>query len=350
MGKNRNRRRRQQREEHYRQLTAAGQPLPMEMPHVVSPPVLRLVRSEQESLPAEPLPTGRDDPAVSGLREPERPIGNGKETPSTCDVVAAPSGNIILRRTFDAAEVNAILNHPTVFPSLAIPGVESFDMAPILADQRNVALMADGGAILFCWCEPGVYEVHTNFIKPERGAHGNKGPYIKNACLASYRWMFTHTDCVNLLTRIPATSRAAAIFAPLLGWVKQFERKAIWPTKDGPVDVSFWMLCYNDWVRKTPELIASGKQFHDHLELEFARHGRTEEQHADEDCHDQHVGAAVEMIRGGQPEKAVSLYNGWAAFAGYGLIALVSHEPLVLDIGNAVLQVNGDDFKVILVR
>lgn len=246
-----------------------------------------------------------------------------------------------LARTFDPIEVNPILNHPAILPLISVPGIETIDVAALITDPRNVFLMADGGCIAFCIQEPGLYEVHTNFLPEHRG----RGAI--HASFAAYRWMFTHTDCMALQTRVPAFNKAAAWFCAAVGATKEFERKAVWPTKDGPADMSFWALRYNDWVRKTPSLNASGRAFHQRLEAERIRHGVQEPQHADEDCHDRYVGVCVEMIYGGQPEKAVALYNRWAAFAGYGAIALIARSPLVIDIGEALLQVGHDDFKVI---
>lgn len=359
MGKNRNRLRRRRRDARERELTPSTVPaieIEQSFPYENATPVLRLVRSADEGLSPEPVSGGRPGTPINPVREEGRSSSGGEAPAGTGILVAAAAAPAVtpepirLRRSFDAAEINAIINDPSVLPNVALPGMDSIDMAPVIADGRNIFLMADGGVIVFCWCEPGTYEVHTNFLKPERGAHSQRGPYIQNACLAAYRWMFVHTDCLVLLTRIPAFNRAAAIFAPLLGWVRQFERKAVWPTNDGPVDVSFWSLFYNDWVRKTPDLMATGRAFHARLDQEFVRHGVTEPQHADEDCHDLHVGACAEMIFGGQIEKAVSLYNVWARFSGYGQIGLVSREPAVLDIGNALLQIGDGNFKVILVK
>lgn len=205
--------------------------------------------------------------------------------------------------------------------------------------------MVEGGGILFTQQEPGFYEVHTNFLKAFRGR------YAIDASLAAYRWMFTHTECMALMTRVPAFNRAAAKFCAIVGATREFERKAVWPTKDGLVDMSYWALRYDDWLRKTPGLVASGAAFHVKLDEEFARHGVSAPRHADEECHDRYVGACVEMVYGGQPEKGVTLYNLWARFAGYKPVTLLSKTPLVIDIGDAVLQViNGDDFKAILCR
>ena len=257
---------------------------------------------------------------------------------------AARDDTIEVRRSFDAAEINAIFNDPSVFPLVSTPDLEKIDVTEHLKDERNVLLMVPGGGIMFYMHDLGVYEVHTAFLKEYRGRNALR------ASLAAYRWMFTHTDCIGLLTRVPANNPAAARFCRLVGATLEFERKAVWPTLEGPADMSFWSLRYDDWIRKTPSLKKSGQEFHRRLEQEFERHGQPEEQHPDEDCHDLHVGACAEMIYAGQLEKAVLLYNRWARFAGYGTIGLVSHKPAVIDIGNALLQITGDTFKVILVR
>jgi hypothetical protein len=257
----------------------------------------------------------------------------------------------VLTRTFDPGDVNPILNHPHVLPLITVPGIETIDVTLLITDPRNVFLMAGGGCIGFCIQDPGqelsqippvfTYEVHTNFLPEHRGRHALR------ASLAAYRWMFTHTDCMALQTRVPAFNKAAEWFCAFVGATREFDRKAVWPTKDGPVDMSFWSLRYDDWVRKTPALNASGHAFHERLEAERIRHGVQNPLHPDEDCHDRHVGACVETMYGGQPEKAVTLYNRWAQFAGYGVIALVARSPLVVDIGDALLQVGDGNFKVI---
>jgi hypothetical protein len=258
-----------------------------------------------------------------------------------------------VKRSFDAGDINPILNDPAVFPLVSLPGMEAIDVAPQIADPRNVLLVAPGAGLIFFQTEPCYYEVHTNFLKPNRAAQSanGAGPYIRNVCLDAYRWMFTHTDCLEIVTRIPAHNRAASVFAPLVGWTKEFERHGVWPTLEhGHVDMAFFSLRYDDWVRKTPGLMESGRWFHQRMAAECARLGHSEERHAEEDCHDLHVGACVETIFGGQLDKAIILYNKWARFAGYGLIALVSKSPLLIDIGDALLHLADNDFKVVKCR
>jgi hypothetical protein len=335
-----------------------------EINHAGAPSVLRLVRSEPAGVPGELPPAGRAGAPGGPISERAGGRADDGETPRHDHVVAAASsrspevGEIdlpvgLVRRTFDAADVNPIINHDDVFRFVAIEGNKQgeLDVAPLLADPRNVALVAQGAAILFVWHEPGAYEVHTNFLKPDRARQSTQGPINRNISLAAYQWMFTHTDCVVLLTKIPAHNRAAVIFSPLVGWVKEFERKNIWPTVDGElVGMVFCTIRYDDWVRKSPWLRKSGRWFHARLDEEFARKGRADIPHPDDEWHDLHVGAAVEMIRGGQEAKAVALYNRWARFAGYGLMNLVAVNPTVIDIGDALLQMVGDTFKVVLVR
>lgn len=257
----------------------------------------------------------------------------------------------LVERSFDAREFNRICNDPGVAPNVTLAVGDAVDVGPLIENPDHVLLMADGGGVLFIAQEVGVYQVHTAFVKPDRATQIKRGAFTGDVSRAAYRWMFTHTIAWNLQTYIPGFNRAATIFAPLAGWQKEFERKEIWPDRDGVKwDVTFWMLRYDDWVRKTPDLMASGRWFHERLDEQLARFGKTEPHHADEDCHDLHVGACVEMIYGGQYEKAEVLYNRWATFAGYGPIKFVSRSPLIFDIGDAVLQITEQDFKVIRCR
>lgn len=249
-----------------------------------------------------------------------------------------------VRREFDATAINIILNDPSVFPHVAQAGMEALDVSPILADPGNVLLMAEGGGILFCHDDPGIYEVHTNFLPKFRGRNAIR------ASLAAYRWMFTHTDCMQLQTRIPSFNKGAALVAKIVGATPWFTRAKAWQTESGPDDLTYYALHYHEWVRRTDELIESGHVFHTNLDQEYERHGKPPHVHADEDCHDRHVGVCVETIYGGQPEKAVVLYNRWARFAGYEQIAMVSRSPIIINIGEALLLVTDQDFKVIKCR
>lgn len=249
-----------------------------------------------------------------------------------------------VRRSFDAADANRIVNDPGVLPFVGL--ADHIDLSEIVANHQNVLLMADGGYILFVFDESGIYQVHTSFLQNCRGRHAIEAS--RNA----YRWMFAHTDCMTLQTMVPAFNRPAALAARDIGFVPTFKRADIWPMPDGKrCDVKFYELGYATWLlADKTALIAAGQAFHQRLETEMARHGISEPQHPDDEAHDRYVGMAALMIYGGQPEKGVVLYNRWARLSGYGQIALVARSPLVIDIGNAVLMIEDQTFKVVKCR
>lgn len=313
--------------------------------------ILWLVSSEEQNVPGQPISSGCSGPSIDRASVDGRSECDDKKDASADLLVASIAARRVeLRRSFDAGDINPILNDPAIFRFVGAAGIERIDVAPILEDRRNVLLIAGGGGILFCWHEPNCYEVHTNFIRPDRATLSH-GLYVLKCSLAAYRWMFTRTDCTVLLTKIPKHNRAALRLAPVAGWVTEFERKSAWPSVDsGLVDMAFCAIRYDDWIRRTTDLALRGRQFSERLGDEIKRHGHGHE-HIQDDAHDLHSGALVEMIIGGQFEKAVILYNRWARFAGYRQIELVSAIQRLINIGNALLQFQEDgSFKALLVR
>jgi hypothetical protein len=237
-----------------------------------------------------------------------------------------------IRRSFDAKEINEIVNHPDIFPHVTVPGVEFIDVGPQLEDPRNVLLMTEGGGIFCLWQDFGIYECHIHFLKPFRGV---------NAILAieeASKWMFTHTDCLTLWARVPENEPNVEACAANVGMSREFFRPAVWPTANGPVGMSFWELKYEDWVKQTPSLVKVGTDFLTKLGFELR-----------EEVINRRAGAAVEMIYGGEPEKASVLYSRWARFAGLPGLAFVARKPLVMQYENIVLQFLPEerDFKII---
>lgn len=254
------------------------------------------------------------------------------------------TATIVVRREFDAAPINAILNHPEVHPHISLPEAGANDASEAIADTKNVFLAVDGGCIFFHCQEPGLYEIHTNFLPSHRGK------YAYDAIGQMFRWMFTRSDCMMLLTKVPAFNRAASGMARRCRFSLMFSRDKVWPTADGPVRMDYFSLAYEEWAKDSPWFLQSGQFFHNRLDFEFERHARPHHEHPDEDAHDRMAGAAFEMILGGQPEKAVGLYNRAAKFAGYGPIGLVSRNPPVVDIGEAVLLIDKPEFRVLTCR
>ncbi len=272
---------------------------------------------------------GRGDGVSDGECDVRGLDAGGRGIPSG----AAPE----LRRSADGAEFNAILNHPDIFPMVAISGQESLDATPLVGDPKNYLLMVDCGelegrepstrigAIFFAQHDPGIFEVHTHFLKPWRGQ------FAIDASLAAYRWMFTHTDAMTLLARAPDCWPQIGKFCEAVGATFEFARPDCWPGPDGPSACDFYALRYDDWVKQTESLAKSAVGF-PLVSLEKL------------------VGVFVETLYGNQPDKAVILYNRFARFGGFPMVSLLARDPIIIDIGTAVIQIGENTFKILKTR
>jgi len=74
----------------------------------------------------------------------------------------------------------------------------------VIENPLNVLLMTEGRRIISGNPSPESTMCNTSFLENYRGRHAIR------ASLAAYRWMFTHTDCMILQTRVPAFNKAAA--------------------------------------------------------------------------------------------------------------------------------------------
>jgi hypothetical protein len=247
----------------------------------------------------------------------------------------------IIERCTDAAHINAIVNHPTVLPWVrgAIDG--PLDVSPLLNDGW-VALFGEHGGVMFQPLQAGLWEAHSQYVPAGRGQ------WALSASWQALRWMFARTDAIEIVTRCP--SLAARALAKALHMTRDYTSARGW-LKDGrviPADI--YRMTIQDWMRLAPGLEERGAWFHDRLDAEFARHGAKDELHPDDATHDRYVGAACEMVLGGNPIKGVYAYNRFAAMAGYHPLACLSLEPVTIDIGNAVLRIEAGDFTVESVR
>ena len=239
---------------------------------------------------------------------------------------------MLVRRVYDAQELNVVVNDPSVHPWVAT-GPELLDLTAVAQDFRNVVLLAEGGAFVALWQEPGVYEVHTQFVATHRG----KGAVL--AARDALHYIFTATDAQELLTKVPRNNPAALGLARLCHWRREYEHPRGWLGQP----CEYWALRYNDWLWTTPSLQTTCDWFHGRLQEECARIGAPFEDHP-LDPHDRPVGATVAMILAGQVEKGLILYARFARVAGYTPMTLCSRVPLVIDIGECLLAVQGEDF------
>lgn len=86
----------------------------------------------------------------------------------------------MIRRCLDAGTVNDLLNDPAIRPTIGGDG--PLDAATLLADERNICLLDDGGGALFRWTGPRVFEGHSFFR-----ARGREAISLGRALLAAMR-------------------------------------------------------------------------------------------------------------------------------------------------------------------
>lgn len=236
-----------------------------------------------------------------------------------------------LERTFDGARLQRVVEDPSVLPHIAC-GDSGVNLAPYVEHEANVCLMNEHGGFLYVRLDHGTYEVHTQFLPSGRG------PDALIAARESLLWMFTRTDCVEVLTKVPVGNRGGEGLARAVGFVH--EHRGHHQTAGGNrVELDYFALRYEDWFRSARDLVDKGRWFHDQLQASGVHPN-----HEEDDWHNRAAGFALLCVEGGQIGKAVRLYNRWAAFYGFLPVKVVSIDPPVFD--NVVLQFRLADGKV----
>jgi hypothetical protein len=139
----------------------------------------------------------------------------------------------MLKRTFDPDFLNAVANDAAVRPWLLGDGV--IDLGPLLADERNVALVNDAGGFVLTANGLGDYEVHTMFMP---GADDVAG--AARECAA---WVFSNTDAMRIVTKCPRDNLRARKLAEATGLRVVFEMPA-WACL--ALDIDAWAMSLAD--------------------------------------------------------------------------------------------------------
>lgn len=227
-----------------------------------------------------------------------------------------------MRRSMNAERLNELANHPEVRPWLL--GADGpLDLSPLVLNPAVVVLEAEHGAFLLVPILPTVYELHTLFMKAGRGK-----AFFGHAA-EMFRYVFTRTPCLEIVTKVPDGNRGAAFASVHAGFVERFHRAGI----------SFRHLTIERWALSDEACLEEGERFHELMEAAGAL------SHDDDPVHDQIVGAGLLMAHAGQLEKGVSFYCGWATFAGYAGIAVVG--PNLVDVRDAIIEVRDGQVRVL---
>ena len=250
--------------------------------------------------------------------------------------------NLTVERTLDGAFLTSVANDQKVRPFLG--GSGELDLSIVVGDPKNYTFQSAYGGFIAMTLGQGRYEVHSLFLPTA------PKDFVFAIARDALAYMFARTDCVELLTKVPANNLAAHALAVAGGFQSAFKRESAWETDLGLVAVDYRSLSLERWALRTDACADAGKQFHDELEAAKAQASSTAAIHADDAVHDAMVGAAVLMIRAGNTVKAVWSYNRWAAFAGYAQISIVSENPIVIDVVDAVVEIDGSNMKALICR
>ena len=112
------------------------------------------------------------------------------------------------------------------------------------------------------------------------------------------------------------------------------------------VSADIYSLVIQDWMTAASGLVEIGRHFHEGLDAEYARIGLERVAAPADDARDRYIGAAVEMIRNGQPHKGVIFYNRFAAMANRSPIALLSVDPVMIEMDGCILELHGRNFFI----
>lgn len=247
----------------------------------------------------------------------------------------------MLERHFTAERINEIVNHPSIYPSICGFHTEPLDITLIAANSDNVCLVGEHGCVLFIKHQNGVYEFHTSVLSEGRGEWMVKGSQF------AFNWMFTKTDAFELLTKCPHGNIPAKAGVKAVGCSFRFTTRPLWPRNGELVPIDIFSIILQEWPKTANYLVELGISFHKSLELEYTRLGKSLTVHEDDETHDRYVGAAIEIIGGGQALKAINFYNRWASMSNYKNIKVISITPLIIDINESRLLVENNNFKVI---
>lgn len=154
----------------------------------------------------------------------------------------------MIRRYFDVQRANAIVNHDDVRPFVAFDDTAiPMDLAPVVADRRNILLMAQHGGFLFVPKGDDAYELHTFFLKEGRGRE------LVQAARDAFEWMFCETAARRIYTFVPDDCPHAR--PPLsFGWRPYFWRGGVAKRSGTTIGAVYWRLDFWDWAASQKRL------------------------------------------------------------------------------------------------
>ena len=243
----------------------------------------------------------------------------------------------MIARSYDPAYLNHLANSPDVRPYVG-PGTEPLDLTALVANKANIAIEAEHGGWLLINLMSGTYELHTMFTVEGRGE-----AYF-SAAREALRYVFTQTDCLEIVTRCPDDNPGARMAAVKVGFQERAHREKVWRVgEEDECGISYQALTLDDWLKRDDAIEDTGAEVLGHIEAAQ----KDLPDHLDEDpVLNRLVGALVMMMRGGQTGKGVAVFNRAATFYGYPSIVALRHD--LADIAGTIVHVKPDGVGVLV--
>jgi hypothetical protein len=210
-----------------------------------------------------------------------------------------------------------VLNAPEVREYVADMGDGYIDISSIVENPSTVLLAGEHGIFLLSKYYEGAYEVHSAVLRQGRGV------WAKRAAEAVLHFMFTQTDCIEVITRVPQGHIAAKALTEAVGFHHHFTTPPECLFRSEKVPCHVYLLILMDWAMRAPGLEERGAQFHAWLNKQVTK-GIP---HDEDPAHNRVVGCALDMMMAGQIKKALIWYDRWALAARHPMISLVGENP-----------------------
>jgi hypothetical protein len=219
-------------------------------------------------------------------------------------------------------QVADILNAPDVRPFLGGEG----DLDPIDTTHKRRVYLRDGA--LFLFTQFGASAILHSAVKPE-----SRGRVAHSLASEAALDVFTCTGCTEIVTW-HKDDQPHARPPKSFGFRRWFSA----PKRIDGDDGTWWRLDVADWIARSKACRKEGERVHS------AIHAAGELDHEDDPVHDAFVGFVGLCAQRGRLSQGVSVYNYWAALAGYQQVAAVGSNTVQWD--GATVSLRPDNYEV----
>lgn len=150
-----------------------------------------------------------------------------------------PGGLPVFSVGASPAFLQSVMDHPQVRPWIGPDGADGpLDLAAIF--NQGIALEFATGGFFFHRLGDGVMEVHTLFLPGSRD--------VLACCKAAAKHLFTATECMRIVTKVPADNIPADRLTRKAGFRHDHTRPQAYKRGGQLHDVRHYSLHMDDWI------------------------------------------------------------------------------------------------------